>query len=48
MVVSSILWLSRFALATTEVAATAATATKVAASDDATEHYKRLAPARCD
>jgi len=42
MVVSGILWLSRFALAATEVTATAATATQVAASDDATEHYKRL------
>jgi hypothetical protein len=42
MVVSGLIWLSRFALATAEVAATAATATKVAASDDATQHYERL------
>jgi hypothetical protein len=42
VVVSRLLGLSKFALATAEVAAAAATATEITASDDATEHDKGL------
>jgi hypothetical protein len=42
VVVASLLRLSKFALATAEVATAAATATEITASDDATEHDKGL------
>jgi hypothetical protein len=42
VVVSGLLRLSRFALATAEVATAAAAAAEIAASDDATEHDKCL------
>jgi hypothetical protein len=42
VVVPGLLGLSRFALATAEVATAAATATEITASDDATKHDKGL------
>jgi hypothetical protein len=42
VVVPSLLRLSRFALATAEVATAAAAATEITASDDATEHNEGL------